>query len=490
MSFNSLSFMCFFPIVVLIYFLIPQRVKYIWLLVASYYFYMSWNAKYAVLIAISTVITYASGILIDSTDDYKIKKLWVALSFISNLGILAYFKYFDFFLSNINMILSRVGIQIIEKPFDIILPVGISFYTFQALSYTMDVYRQELKPEKNILKYALFVSFFPQLVAGPIERSKNLVTQISKEHHFDFDRVKDGLLLMLWGFFMKVVIADRLAIFVDEVFNGFPNYPGTYIILAAIFFGLEIYCDFGSYSNIAIGAAKVMGFDLMQNFRQPYLAVSVSDFWKRWHISLTSWFRDYLYIPLGGNRKGKVRKYINTIIVFGVSGLWHGASWNFVAWGLLNGIFQIAGELTAGIRDKINSVLGCNRLAFSHRLLKIIVTFCLVDFAWIFFRAESFMSAFKLIGSALTTYNPWILFDGSLYKLGMDEKDFRVMIIAIIVLFAVDIFNEKKIIIREFVEKQELWFRWVFYIVAIMTVLIFGIYGPNYSASDFIYFQF
>lgn len=341
MLFNSTQFLIFFPIVTIAYFLIPHRIRYIWLLLASYYFYMCWNPKYALLIATSTVITWLSGLLIDrtnkSTADLKNKifkkKLWVGLSFASNLAILFFFKYFDFALRNLNAVLAQFNFELIQPGFDVILPVGISFYTFQALSYTMDVYRGEIYAEKNILKYALFVSFFPQLVAGPIERSKNLLKQFNEEHCFDYDRVKNGLLLMLWGFFMKLVIADRVALLVDQVYNNWEQYAGFEIVVATVFFAVQIYCDFGSYSNIAIGAAQVMGFTLMENFRQPYFATSVADFWRRWHISLTSWFRDYLYIPLGGNRKGQLRKYLNVMIVFVTSGLWHGASWHFVVWG-------------------------------------------------------------------------------------------------------------------------------------------------------------
>lgn len=344
MLFNSYNFLIFFPIVVLVYYAIPKKIRYIWLLIASYYFYMCWNAKYALILLFSTAVTYASGLLIDRAnnkieDDKKRtrwKKIFVALSFIINLSILFLFKYFDFAVENINRILSHLNMQLLNPSFDVVLPVGISFYIFQALSYTVDVYRKDVKAEKNFLRYALFVSFFPQLVAGPIERSKNLLEQMYEVHKFDAQRVKDGLLLMIWGGFQKIVIADRVAIVVDTVFNKFPQYGGMYIVVAAILFAFQIYCDFSGYSIIAMGAAKVMGFRLMENFNAPYFSMSVAEFWRRWHISLSTWFRDYLYIPLGGNRKGKLRKYINLMIVFIVSGLWHGAQWSFVIWGALN----------------------------------------------------------------------------------------------------------------------------------------------------------
>lgn len=347
MLFNSYQFLIFFPVVTLIYFLIPHKIRYIWLLIASYFFYMCWNTKYALILLFSTAVTYVGGILISKANKVEdnrkkiiYKKVFVALSFIINLSILFLFKYFDFAIDNINRILAVLNIQLLNPKFDVVLPVGISFYIFQALGYTVDVYREDVKAERNFLKYALFVSFFPQLVAGPIERSKNLLEQMYEKHYFEAQRVKDGLLLMIWGGFQKIVIADRIAIVVDTIFNKFPEYGGMYIIVAAILFAFQIYCDFSGYSIIAVGAAKVMGFRLMENFNAPYFSMSISEFWRRWHISLSTWFKDYVYIPLGGNRKGKIRKYINIMIVFFVSGLWHGASWNYIVWGGLNRSFS------------------------------------------------------------------------------------------------------------------------------------------------------
>lgn len=351
MLFNSIDFLIFFPLVAAIFFVIPKKLRYIWLLIASYYFYMSWNPKYAILIALSTFITYISSIFIQKYNDQKrivLKKVCLAGSIVSNLSILCLFKYANFIIINISKLLSILNIGIIERRLDLLLPVGISFYTFQALSYTIDVYRGEIKAETNIFKYALFVSFFPQLVAGPIERSKNLLCQINNIDHisvWNFEQVKRGFLLIMWGLFQKLVIADRAALLVNTVFQHYQNYGFLEIFTAAILFAFQIYCDFGGYTNIARGSACVMGFHLMNNFRQPYLAQNIKDFWRRWHISLTSWFTDYLYIPLGGNRNGRHRKYLNILIVFGVSGLWHGASWNFIVWGLLHAIYQIIGDI-------------------------------------------------------------------------------------------------------------------------------------------------
>ena len=351
MLFNSIDFLIFFPLVAAIFFVIPKKLRYIWLLIASYYFYMSWNPKYAILIALSTFITYISSIFIQKYNDQNrivFKKVCLAGSIVSNLSILCLFKYANFIIINISKLLSILNIGIIERRLDLLLPVGISFYTFQALSYTIDVYRGEIKAETNIFKYALFVSFFPQLVAGPIERSKNLLCQINNIDHisvWNFEQVKRGFLLIMWGLFQKLVIADRAALLVNTVFQHYQNYGFLEILTAAILFAFQIYCDFGGYTNIARGSACVMGFHLMNNFRQPYLAQNIKDFWRRWHISLTSWFTDYLYIPLGGNRNGQHRKCLNILIVFGVSGLWHGASWNFIVWGLLHAIYQIIGDI-------------------------------------------------------------------------------------------------------------------------------------------------
>lgn len=336
MLFNSIDFLIFFPIVTAIFFVIPRKLKTLWLLVTSYYFYMSWNPKYAALIAISTVITFISGVLIEKTKGWYGKKLVVITSLVSNLVILGIFKYADFALQTLSLIISQMGLETIDKRLDLLLPVGISFYTFQALSYTIDVYRGNIKAERNVLRYALFVSFFPQLVAGPIERSGNLLCQIQKLAEtklWDFVRVREGLLLMTWGLFQKLVIADRASILVNQVYSNYRDYGFLELVIASVLFAFQIYCDFGGYTNIARGAARVMGISLMQNFQQPYFAANIRDFWRRWHISLTSWFTDYLYIPLGGNRKGTVRQYVNILIVFGLSGLWHGASWHFVAWG-------------------------------------------------------------------------------------------------------------------------------------------------------------
>ena len=491
MLFNSIDFLIFFPIVVVIYFVIPKKARYIWLLITSYYFYMSWNPKYALLMGLSTIITYISSIFIEECNakgNTKIKKWCVAGSLISNLAILCVFKYANFFLENLNEIISYINPQYTnEFRIDLLLPVGISFYTFQALSYTLDVYRGEIHAEKNILKYALFVSFFPQLVAGPIERSKNLLSQIQNVHKinvWNFERVRDGFLLMMWGLFQKLVIADRASLLVNTVYNNYDDYGFLEITLATILFAFQIYCDFGGYTNIARGAAKVMGFSLMNNFEQPYLAKNIKEFWRRWHISLTSWFTDYLYIPLGGNRKGTIRKYINILIVFGVSGLWHGASWNFIVWGLIHAVYQIVGDLKKRLSNKIKLDLS-KKESFSNKLRQTMVTFVLVDFAWIFFASNSFKHAIAVIQQMFTKFQTT-----SIFKLGLDNNNWFFLIFGIIILIFVDVLHEKGVSVFALINRQEFWFRWILYIGLIWSIIMFGIYGVTYDASTFIYFQF
>lgn len=489
-----MHFLLFFPVVTICYYIIPAGLRYLWLLGASYYFYMSWNPRYALLIALSTVTTYLSGIFLEQAADDG-KKKWIAAgSFIVNLGILIGFKYFDFLLDNLNFILLRLHISMIKKPFDAMLPVGISFYTFQALGYTADVYRGKIRAEKNLFRYALFVSFFPQLVAGPIERSENLLSQLQTVPQTirpDYERIVGGLILMLWGFFQKLVIADRLAVMIDRIFGEYYLYQSAALLAAAIGFAFQIYCDFASYSTIAIGAAQVMGFSLMENFHAPYFAESIQDFWRRWHISLSTWFRDYLYIPLGGNRCGRLRSYCNRMATFLVSGLWHGANWTFVVWGGLHGFYQIAGDMTKPLRKRAASMLGLKPDSFSHHLGKMIVTFVLTDIAWIFFRAESIRAAVKYIWRIAVQFDWWSFMDGSWYIWGMDRQETHVLVFGLLMLFLVDLLLEKKQLrLDRFLADQELWFRWAVLLILLFSVLIFGKYGPDVSQIQFLYFQF
>lgn len=332
MNFNSYQFLLFFPIVVLFFFLIPEKCKNLWLLIASWFFYACWNVRFLSLLIIVTAVSHVAGIVIEQTQK---KKRAFVIGFICLCGMLIYFKYRFFVMNNLVSILKLVGIEAAFQPaHSLILPVGISFYTFQAAGYLIDVYRGEIKAERRFIDYALYIAFFSQLVAGPIERAEKMLGQLKQERKFEYERLREGILILLWGYFLKLVLADRIAIFVDAVYADYGiTYPGFYMAAATVFFSIQIYCDFYGYSTIALGTAKILGIDLVENFNAPYLSTNVAEFWKNWHMSLTSWFRDYLYIPLGGDRRGKAQKYWNTMAVFLVSGLWHGASLAFVVWG-------------------------------------------------------------------------------------------------------------------------------------------------------------
>ena len=402
MLFNSFDFLIFFPPVCLVYWLLPFRIRRIYLLAASYFFYMCWNPVYALLLLASTGITYCCGRLLDAAGSGMAEKagerqrrLIVAVSLILNLSILFFFKYFNFAVNSVNKLFSVLHWSTVDVSIDVLLPVGISFYIFQALGYTIDVYRGEIKCEKNFLNYALFVSFFPQLVAGPIERSGNLLRQIRKEQKFKLQNVHQGILWMLFGYFQKVVIADNAAILVNQVFDNYISYGASELLLAILLFAVQIYCDFGGYTNIARGAAKVMGFELMENFRAPYFADSIADFWRRWHISLSGWFREYLYFPLGGNRKGRGRTILNKFIVFFCTGLWHGANITFVAWGLYHGFFLMLEEYFPSK----------NKESKSRSFVKHIYVLLVVTVGFVIFRADTMAQALYFIREMFTGFH-------------------------------------------------------------------------------------
>ena len=413
------------------------------------------------------------------------------ISIVSNISILAFFKYFDFLIGSFNSILGLAHIKILLPDFDIMLPVGISFYTFQALSYTIDVYfDKDYKIEKNLARYALFVTFFPQLVAGPIERSKNSLEQFYERHEFEYARVRDGLILMMWGLFQKIVIADRAAILVNQVYNDISSYSGFEVVIATVLFAIQIYCDFCGYSDIAIGAAKVMGFRLMTNFKQPYFSKSIKEFWRRWHISLSSWLRDYIYIPLGGGRCSKIKKYRNIMITFLLSGLWHGANWTYVVWGGLHGSFQVIGEVLFPVREKIKCILNIDSESFGHKIFQILFTFLLVDSAWIFFRASSLREAIMIYKQMFSEFNFEIFWNGRLYNLGLTRMDMSLLFIAIFVLWAVSILRNRVSVLEE-LSKQHIIFRWGVYITLVYSIIfILLIQGFGFPSQEFIYFQF
>ena len=494
--FNSAHFLLFFPIITLLYFLIPVKSRQLrlgWLLICSYYFYMCWNVSYAFLMLGSTVITYLCGILIGYRRNKA--KYFLVMSLILNLGILFFFKYQGFAAYSITRLIGMAGINWHIPTVDVLLPVGISFYTFQAVGYTIDVYRGDVEPEKNFVAYAVFVSFFPQLVAGPIERSGNLLHQIHSDHTFNYDRIQSGLWLMLWGFFQKIVIADRLAVIVDIAYNAPEEQSGARLIIATLAFAIQIYCDFASYSNIAIGTGRILGIHLMKNFRQPYFATSIAEFWRRWHISLSTWLRDYIYIPLGGNRKGVSRKYLNLMIVFLISGLWHGASWNFVIWGAIHGLYQIIGGITKPWRDAAWRAIHVDVAGKLSRLVKCSITFLLVNIAWIFFRANSVTQAKVILYQILTSGAGH---EGMATALDFGKEPFwlTVTACAVLMLIVVSVWESRTgkkdrrgNIIASPSARIAAWplaLRWVVALSLLMTILLFG----AWEAVGFIYFQF
>ena len=418
MLFNSLAFAVFLPIVFLMYWALPQKYRYIVLLIASYYFYMSWNVKYVVLILFTTGISYLCAVWMEKFQKKAVKRMFMAGAVTASLLVLFFFKYFDFAQNTLVRLLQSFAIELHPITLALMLPVGISFYTFQTLSYVIDVYKKEVEAEHNFFKYAAFISFFPQLVAGPIERTKNLLPQIDCEHRFTYEKGSYGMKLMAWGFFKKLVIADNLAVFVDKVFEEAGEYQGFALVLAVLFFTLQIYCDFSGYSDIAIGTAKLFDIDLMTNFKSPYFSASVKEFWRRWHISLSSWFRDYVYIPLGGNRVSKLRNVLNVMVTFCLSGLWHGAAFTYVIWGGLHGALQCVENLlfpkkkvrkaeqkTKEYREQTERRKpewhGADRRETVRRgpvwWLRVAVVFCLVAVAWCFFRASYVGQAFYIL---------------------------------------------------------------------------------------------
>lgn len=472
MLFNSLQFMVFFPLVVVAYWLLPARMRNAMLLIASYYFYMNWEPVYALLILLSTVTTWGCALLIArEAPDSGRRKLWLALCLALNFGILFLYKYAGFVTTSVHDALAALGIAMQVPQFTLLLPVGISFYTFQAIGYTIDIYRGTLKPERSLWTYALFVAFFPQLVAGPIERAKNLLPQFHSTHRFDGRGLLDGLRLMVWGFFMKLCIAEAVAPYVNAVYNNIAMHNGTSIWLATFFFTFQIFCDFGGYSLIAIGTARCLGFTLMQNFRQPYLARDVKDFWRRWHISLSSWFSDYVYIPLGGNRCSTARHQTNLFLTFLVSGLWHGANWTFIAWGAYHGLLQVGLALK---RKFLPRKLPLRRLATA---MSMAVTFVLALVGWVLFRANSLADA----RIALTR----MLHPGGMLYNGEGKPEILLPLLLIGLLMVREVRNERG-------HKFSLTGNANVYVSALSTaaLIIVILLCARFQSGQFIYFQF
>lgn len=488
MLFNSLEFLVFFPIVVTLYFLTSQKYKWLLLLIASYYFYMVWNPIYILLIVGSTILNYFIGLKLDENSTKSFKKKYLYISLILNLGVLFLFKYFNFFSEIFNYIFNLLNLPLTAHKSTLLLPMGISFYTFQALSYTIDVYRGTTKSEKHLGIFALYISFFPQLVAGPIERSDRLLPQFYEKHKFNYYNVTTGLKRMAWGFFKKVVIADRIAVMVNTIYNNPTSYSGFPLIIATVCFGIQIYCDFSGYSDIAIGSARIMGFNLMENFKRPYFSKSISEFWKRWHISLSSWFRDYLYIPLGGNRVKVSRMYFNLFFTFLISGLWHGASWTFVAWGALHGVYLILGRMLKPFRENIVKQIKLDKAPMLHDFIQICITFFLCMFAWIFFRANSIGDALYICKNLFTNLSDTLTFSSiinTISNLGLDNFDLLIVIFSILILLIVSL-TQEKFSLNCLISKLPSFVRLFAYYAFVMYLVIFTYVG----ASEFIYFQF
>lgn len=472
MLFNSGHFLLFFPTVVVLYYLLSHRWRWLLLLVASYYFYMSWNPAYITLIVFSTVVDFIAGRRMSRQNSRSKRRPWLWLSLAANLGLLGFFKYYNFFIENINH-LDGADLQYMK----FLLPVGISFYTFQTLSYTLDIYRGEIKPEKHFGRFALFVSFFPQLVAGPIERARNLLPQFRHKVEFSLANFTSGGKRIIWGLFKKVVIADNVAILVDHVYANPEDFGSTSLLVASYLFAFQIYCDFSGYSDIAIGAARILGFDLMENFRTPYLARSIREFWGRWHISLSTWFRDYVYIPLGGSKVGMARWQINLLIVFAVSGLWHGAAWTFVVWGVLHGTYLMLENLV-NRRSWFAGYMQNNGVA---KWFGIFVIFHLVVLGWIFFRAENMDDAWAVI-SGIGQFD----FGGFLSE-GFPKGTFKswwVIRAALIIAFFVFDSAISKVVIGE--KKMKVGAKYFLFASLITLTIILG----NWGEVAFLYFQF
>lgn len=481
MLFNSMAFAVFLPIVFFLYWALPQKYRWIVLLISSYYFYMSWNVKYVVLILFTTAVSYTGAFLLEKTDRKAVKRMIMAAAVTASLLVLFFFKYFDFAQNTLARLLQSFAISMHPVTLSLMLPVGISFYTFQTLSYVIDVYKGEVRAERHFFKYATFIVFFPQLVAGPIERTKNLLPQIDCEHKFTYEKGSYGLKLMAWGFFKKLVVADNLAVFADEVFADVTAYHGFALVLAVLFFTLQIYCDFSGYSDIAIGTAKLFDIDLMANFKSPYFSASIREFWRRWHISLSTWFRDYVYIPLGGNRVSKLRGAGNVLLTFTLSGLWHGAAFTYIVWGGLHGVMQCLENLLFSSKGKSKEKGAENKIIW---WLKVAVVFCFVAAAWCFFRAGSCKEAlYVFIHMADGLSHPLSYVSTGLQA--FDTKLLKQMIFPVLLLAVYDYTALSRDPLLALGNLPSAARKAVYYAFLLMVLLL-----ASFNSQEFVYFQF
>jgi alginate O-acetyltransferase complex protein AlgI len=485
MLFNSLNFAIFLPIVFILYWFTTKgnlRLQNILLLVSSYFFYACWDWRFMFLLIFSTLLDYFTGIKIHEATTQKKKAFWLWLSIVINLGFLGVFKYYNFFAASFADALSILGFKANLGSLQVILPIGISFYTFHGLSYVIDIYKNRIAPERNFVDYSVFVSFFPLLVAGPIERATHLLPQILKKREFDYSKAVDGLRQILWGLFKKIVIADNCAVYANAIFNNSADYSGSTLVIGALFFTFQIYCDFSGYSDIALGTARLFGIDLLRNFAFPYFSRDVAEFWRRWHISLSSWFKDYLYIPLGGSKGGVWVKIRNTFIIFIVSGFWHGANWTFIVWGLLNALYIMPSIVFNTNRNNLDIVAKGKYLPTLKDLFSIGITFSLTVFAWIFFRAENLRHAMRYISQIFSSSLfsvPKILFSSPTIRPNF------LFILLIIFIFIEWIGREQKYAIEKLGFKFPRIIRWSLYYIMILVISYYA--G---SEQQFIYFQF
>lgn len=478
MLFNSLNFAIFLPLIFILYWFVAKKslkLQNILLLSASYFFYACWDWRFLFLLVFSTLLDYYTGIKMSEAKNKNNKKFWFWLSISINLGFLGIFKYYNFFANSFADAISNFGFSVSPWALKVILPVGISFYTFHGLSYVIDIYKDRIKAEKNFVDYSLFVSFFPLLVAGPIERATHLLPQIKSERNFDYSKAVDGLKQILWGLFKKVVIADQCAEYVNTIFNNSAEYSGSTLLVGAVFFTFQIYGDFSGYSDIAIGTARLFGIDLLRNFAFPYFSRDIAEFWRRWHISLSSWFRDYLYIPLGGSKGGMWMKIRNTFIIFLVSGFWHGANWTFIIWGLLNALFIMPSIIFNTNRTNLDIVAQGKCFPTIKEVFSMLLTFSLTVFAWIFFRANDIHYAFSFISG---------VFSSTLFTIPT-LRPFNLFMLVIIFLTIEWMGREQQYAIAKMGMKFPKVIRWGLYYAIVIAIIWF-----NGKEQQFIYFQF
>jgi alginate O-acetyltransferase complex protein AlgI len=487
MDFYSLQFFIFFAIVGMSYYVTAGRFRWAILLGASYFFYGVYQTKYLAFIILSTLITFVTAMLMGRKEANSDRKIYLFISLFCNLGLLLVMKYYNFFLDSLSATFSFFEIPYKNPVFRIVAPVGISFYIFQVVSYSIDVYRGQIAPEKHIGIFALYVAFFPKLLAGPIERAKQFLIQIHQIHRWDWERVTGGFKLMVWGLFKKVVIADRIAALIDPIFTNPDQFTGPSFALASFLYSFQVYCDFSGYTDIAIGVSQIFGYKLMDNFNRPYSARTIAEFWRRWHISLSTWLRDYLYIPLGGNRVAPTRLYYNLLIVFLICGFWHGANWTFIAWGLIHGLYLVFGHLTRKVRARIAQATGINRISLIHNGIQIVITFILVSLAWIFFRADLLSDAVYILSHLHTGWGK-ILDPDKMHAIFLMGKPGINIIIIVLSLFFLWFVHrlEAHVNMRYMLVKKPLWLRWPLYYFMLIAVLLLS--APD--TQKFIYFQF